>query len=70
MRLKKGPPDFILFMTTVILVCIGLIMVFSSSSVTANLKFDDPYYFFKRQLLWALIGLVVMMVVMKIIIIA
>ena len=66
MRLKKGPPDFILFMTTVILVCIGLIMVFSSSSVTANLKFDDPYYFFKRQLLWALIGLVVMMVVMKI----
>lgn len=66
MRLKKGPPDFILFMTTVILVCIGLIMVFSSSSVTANLKFDDPYYFFKRQLLWALIALVVMMVVMKI----
>ena len=66
MRLKKGPPDFILFMTTVILVCVGLIMVFSSSSVTANLKFDDPYYFFKRQLLWALIALVVMMVVMKI----
>lgn len=66
MRLKKGPPDFVLFMTTLILVCIGLIMVFSSSSVTANLRFNDPYYFFKRQLLWALIAFTVMWVVMKV----
>lgn len=66
MRLKKGPPDFVLFMTTVILVCIGLIMVFSSSSVTANLRYNDPYYFFKRQLVWAIIAFGAMWVVMKI----
>ena len=66
MRLKKGPPDFVLFITTLALVGMGLIMVFSSSAVTANVENHSPYYFFQRQLLWALIGLVVMIVLMRI----
>lgn len=65
MRLKKGPPDFVLFITTLALIGIGLIMVFSSSSVTANVNYDDAYYFFKKQLMWAFIGLVAMIIVMK-----
>lgn len=65
MRLRKGPPDFVLFITTLLLIGIGLVMVFSSSAVTANIRYDDAYYFFKKQLLWALIGLVCMLVVMK-----
>ncbi len=66
MRLKKGPPDFVIFITTLALVGIGLIMVFSSSSVTANINYDDPYYFFKKQLMWASISIVAMIIVMKI----
>lgn len=66
MRLKKGPPDFILFITTLVLLGVGLVMVFSSSAVTANVKYDDAYYFFKKQLLWSLIGIITMIVVMKI----
>jgi len=65
-RLKKGPPDFVLFITTLTLLGIGLIMVFSSSAVTANLWYDDAYHFFKRQLIWALIGITAMIVIMKI----
>lgn len=65
MRLRKGPPDFVLFITTLLLVGIGLVMVFSSSAVTSNIKYDDAYLFFKRQLLWALIGIICMLVVMK-----
>jgi cell division protein FtsW len=65
LRLRKGPPDFILFITTLLLVGIGLVMVFSSSAVTSNIRYDDAYFFFKRQLLWALIGIVCMLVVMK-----
>ncbi|MBP1760672.1 MAG: cell cycle protein, partial [Firmicutes bacterium] len=65
MRLKKGPPDFVLFITTLALIGIGLIMVFSSSSVTANVNYGDAYYYFKKQLMWAFIGLVAMIVVMK-----
>ncbi|HWP98553.1 MAG TPA: putative lipid II flippase FtsW [Syntrophomonadaceae bacterium] len=66
MRLKKGPPDFILFLTTLGLLGIGLVMVFSSSAVTANIDYHDAYHFFKRQLIWAFIGLVAMFVIMKV----
>lgn len=66
MRLKKGPPDFILFIVALTLLGIGLIMVFSSSSVTASVRYGDGYYFFKRQLMWAGLGLVAMFVAMKI----
>lgn len=66
MRLKKGPPDFVLFLTTLALIAIGLVMVFSSSAVTAGVWYDDAFYFFKRQLLWALVGIIGMIVVMKI----
>lgn len=66
MRLKKGPPDFVIFITTLALVGIGLIMVFSSSSVTANINYDDPYHFFKKQLVWAILSIVAMIIVMKI----
>jgi len=40
-------------------------MVFSSSAVTSNIWYDDAYFYFKRQLIWALIGIVCMLVVMK-----
>lgn len=66
MRLKKGPPDFMLFITTLALIGIGLVMVFSSSAVTANVRYDDTYYFFKKQILWTFIGLIAMIVIMKI----
>ncbi|QGT99135.1 Peptidoglycan glycosyltransferase FtsW [Candidatus Syntrophocurvum alkaliphilum] len=66
MRVKKGPPDFILFMTTLLLIGIGLIMVFSSSAVTASIRYDDAYFFFKRQLAWATVGVIAMIVIMKI----
>ncbi|MEN6462044.1 MAG: putative lipid II flippase FtsW [Syntrophomonas sp.] len=66
MRLKKGPPDFVLFITTLALVGIGLVMVFSSSAVTSNVWYDDAYHFFKKQLEWAVISIIAMIVVMKI----
>lgn len=55
-----------LFITTLALIGIGLVMVFSSSAVTANVRYDDTYYFFKKQILWTFIGLIAMIVIMKI----
>lgn len=66
MRLKKGPPDFVLFITTLALVGVGLVMVFSSSAVTSNVWYGDAYYFFKKQLQWAVISIIAMIVIMKI----
>jgi cell division protein FtsW len=59
-------PDLILFLVTVALLSIGVIMVFSSSSIKALEELGDPYYYLKRQLFFAMLGIVAMIVVMNI----
>jgi cell division protein FtsW (lipid II flippase) len=46
-----------MFGSTVLLVVAGVLMVFSASAVMAGEKFGSPYYFFFRQLAWAVAGL-------------
>ncbi len=53
---KKGACDYNLLMTVTILLAIGIVMVFSASSVSAYFKMGDPYYFLKRQLIWGILG--------------
>jgi len=40
-------------------------MVFSSSAVVAYARYQDSYYFLKKQLLWGLLGLITMFVTMQ-----
>ncbi len=65
MRLKKRPPDFVLFLTVLMLLCVGLVMVFSASQYVTMVRYGDSFYFFKRQLLWALLGLGAMVFMMN-----
>jgi len=62
-RLKSKPfhCDSILLAATIILVLIGLVMVFSSSGVYAMEKYNDAYYFLKRQVVWVALGAMVML---------
>lgn len=48
------------------LLAIGMIMVYSASAVWANFKFDDSFFFAKRQLLFAGVGVIAMFVIMNI----
>lgn len=41
-----------------ILIIIGVVMVYSSSAVVAGEKFNDPYFYLKRQMLWVFIGFI------------
>ncbi len=54
---NKGAFDFGFFIIVMILLSFGLIMVFSASSATSFYNFNDSYYFVKKQLIWALIGI-------------
>ncbi|MBU3155122.1 stage V sporulation protein E [Clostridium estertheticum] len=63
---KMGQIDFILFATIMILVVIGVVMVYSSSSYVAAFKYNDPEFFLKKQLMWATIGSILMVVAIKI----
>ncbi len=49
--------DRVLVLVTMLLLAIGLIMVFSASFVFAEESRGDPYFFLKRQAMWAAIGL-------------
>lgn len=62
---KRGSSDFILMLVVFVLLCIGLVMVFSASSVSDLAYQHDAYYTFKRQLAWAGIGLFAMIFMMN-----
>jgi cell division protein FtsW len=61
-----GKPDPLLLVVVLILLCIGLVMVYSASSITAARYYGDASYFFQKQLLGATLGVVVMLVMMRI----
>ncbi|HEY8892514.1 MAG TPA: stage V sporulation protein E [Clostridium sp.] len=65
-KVKMGQIDFLLFATIMLLVTIGVVMVYSASSYYAAFNFNDPEYFFKKQLLWAVIGSIFMVTAIKI----
>lgn len=54
----RGKPDFWLMFFTFLLLGFGLVMVFSASYYEGWTEFNDSYYFFKRQLTWAGLGLI------------
>ena len=55
-----------LFFTTLLLVVAGLVMVFSASAVVAQERFHSPYTFVGKQAIWALAGVLTMMVLMHV----
>jgi cell division protein FtsW len=52
--------DIILLMTALALVGIGVVMVYSTSAIIAGDRFGDPYFFLKRQALYAAVGFFLM----------
>ncbi len=62
---RKKSPDILLFAATVLLLSIGIVMVYSASQVTAYEKLGDTFYYLKRQLVWAVIGISAMVSVMN-----
>ncbi|MDR3564945.1 MAG: stage V sporulation protein E [Negativicutes bacterium] len=63
---RPQSPDFIIFFTVIALLGLGVVMVYSSSAVSAYVNFDDSYYFLKRQIIWVALGLLAMFFTMSI----
>lgn len=64
--MNKKPLDFPILLTTIILIAFGIVMVFSASYYYSAQRWGDSLYFFKRQCMWAVVGLISMIVVSKI----
>ena len=63
---KRVSVDRWLFTVTMLLVFVGLVMVFSASAVMARERFGSAYAFLWKQLMWAAVGLVAMVVAMQV----
>lgn len=63
-KVKKRACDFTLLLSTLLLVFIGIIMVFSSSWPEA-IRMNDGYYFLKKQTVAAVVGFVAMIFFMN-----
>ncbi|MGI6357623.1 MAG: stage V sporulation protein E [Bacillota bacterium] len=73
MRQRKHAPDFVLLVTVMLLLAVGLVMVYSASEFVSRHSTKtvaDPdgysYFFARRQLSWVLIGLVALLLGMRI----
>lgn len=58
MSSKRKSPDFVLFITVMCLLVIGMVMVLSASEYKTLIYYNDSFYYFKRQLLWSVLGLI------------
>jgi cell division protein FtsW len=54
-----------LLMIVAILVCVGVVMIYSASAIYAHGNMGDSMYFLKRHLLYLLIGLAMMFIAMS-----
>jgi cell division protein FtsW len=63
---RKLQSDKWLFLATFVLVCASVVMVYSASAVIALDRYQQPYLFVTKQLMWAILGIAVLSVVMRI----
>jgi len=57
---RKLKSDRVLFLATIGLVCLSIVMVWSASAVVAMERYQQPYLFLTKQLMWATMGLAVL----------
>ena len=63
----KRPFDFWIFISVLMLLSIGLIMLFSASYPSAyNNQNGNAYYFVERQIIFAIVGVIGMLIISRV----
>ena len=63
---KKRHYDETLLTVVIVLVAIGLVMLYSTSSYNGEVKFHDPFYYLKKQGFATFIGFLGMVIVSRV----
>jgi cell division protein FtsW len=63
---RKLKSDPVLFVATILLVCLSVVMVYSASAVVAMERYQQPYLFVTKQILWSSLGVGLVYLVMKV----
>jgi len=64
--MARKPIDYILLIVTLLLMAIGVMMVYSSSAIFAQERYQDSLYFLKRNVAFASAGLILMFIATRI----
>ena len=63
---ERHEPDYLLLLSVIALVALGLLMVYSSSGVDSLIRDGDPFTLVGPQAMWAVLGVIAMLVVMRV----
>jgi len=63
---RKLQSDKWMFLATVALVCASVVMVYSASAMLALERFQQPYLFVTKQVMWVAVGVALLSVVMRV----
>jgi cell division protein FtsW len=63
---RKLQSDKWLFWATLALICISVLMVYSASALVALERYQQPTLFVTKQIMWALLGVAVLSIVMRV----
>lgn len=63
---RKLKSDRVLFTTILFLVCVSVVMVYSASAMLADQRFQQPYLFLGKQVLWIVLGLAILSIAMRV----
>ena len=64
---RKLKSDKLLFLATLLLLCVSVVMVYSASAVLAVDRFEQPpYYFLFKQVTWAALGVCLLSLAMRV----
>jgi len=64
--IDKSRPDYLLLLLVLILIAIGVVVVYSASAILALEKFGSTTFFARRQAIWAIISLVLILVLTRV----
>ncbi len=62
---QRVTTDRVLLLCVAALLCIGLVMVYSASSVVAAVRTGSAWHYIIRQIIWAALGLIAMFMLMR-----
>ncbi len=63
---KTGKWDINIFFTALALTCFGVVMIFSASMYASTVEIGNEYFYFKKQLSAAIVGVVLMIVLSQV----
>ena len=63
---RKLKSDKLLFLSTLLLICSSVVMVYSASAVLAMDRYQQPYYFLFKQVTWVVLGVCLLLMAMRV----